>query len=143
MGIAGVAILWMMISFMRGIIGLVKFLVWKRHPLAEGTIVQIKESTKNYSKNGEDLKSITYLYDLEINIENEKYLIDFKNTENVNTKAKNKITLGSVIPVYFNQAKNKIAVQKELKRDLWQWWALFAGCIVILVLCYFILRAIS
>ena len=142
MGVAGVAMLGILVFLYKSIQSIVLFFIWKNKINTVGTIKVLKNKKFNFTNDKkEKISSIDYVYEMEINESGKDYTVEY--IVPVSGDKSSKIQINQSIPVYFDLDKMQVRAMDKLKKDIWQYPLGILMCVAILVICLIIVTAIG
>ena len=134
MGVAGVAVIYGVIYFVKSIISLVEFLVWRKKDVVSGRIDEVLRSETV----GKTMKhTYSFLLDTPTGRVNSEY------EERVGAKDVSRIRKGQMIEVYYDQETKGYKEKEKLTRALWQNPLNVLVSIVILIACIWIVSLLN
>ena len=134
MGVAGVAMLGILIFIYKSIQSIVLYFAWKNKINTVGTIKSLKEKKIDYKdKKKKKISSIDYVYEMAIKEEGNEYTVEY--IEYVGGDKPSKIQLNQSFHVYFDLENMQVCDMNKMKKDLWQYPLGIVMCVAILAVC--------
>lgn len=142
MGVAGVAMLGILIFLYKSIQSIILFFIWKNKINTVGTIKALKDKKVNYeNEKKKKISSIDYVYEMEIKEAGKEYTVEY--IESIGGDKPSKIQLNHSFPVYFDLENMQVRDMEKMKKDMWQYPLGILMCVAILVVCCIIVTAID
>lgn len=142
MGVAGVAIVWMIYCFFKSIVSVITFFVWKSKINTIGIVKELKSVNDNYQNdNKKKISSIDYTWSISIDEGGNTYLVDY--VERVSGDKPSETVLNSSFAVFVDKDKKVARSVKEMKNQIWQWPLAFLFSTAILIICFIIVSALD
>lgn len=140
MGVAGVAMLWMLVSIVKSLVAVVQLFIWKSKISG---VAHIKELIKKDAKFDDKGRVSSTEYQYSVNIESEMGVFTSVMTETLPGEAYSKLQVGDTTRVYYDKEKNAVKGANDLTNDLKIWLISFAISTAILVACFVIVALIG
>ncbi len=142
MGVAGVAMLGILIFLYKSIQSIILFFIWKDKINTVGTIKALKDKKIDYKdEKKKKISSIDYVYEMEIKEAGKEYTVEY--IDPVGGDKPSNIQLNQSFPVYFDLENMQVRNMEKMKKDMWQYPLGILMCAAILAVCCIIAVAIS